>query len=873
MSPRLKNVLTSLLLALSLSLSAVASSARAESEALVRLLDSAVGHFILRGTEGGTAIATRVLGRELSASTNELTELLTRLNGPEYYKVSWKLESGMRRVEARFKQRFPESGELFTARGMRALSAEQEAFLRELAAAELAIDIRFFPAASGAGYTSARDTFVRALEMRPGSGPILRYPVGVDPMVHPGSHIQFGFESEYALKESEKLLSVYGPKPESGITATRWRNMAPQERVAWVQEHLSSAPLNSQPSGLVKLDASPELAFLPEELVLDSTGNLEIVMKPVSTLEQWEAQVKAINERFGTGSMQAAVSLPSDAWFGRTTGTEVRAAVQQDLGYLNFINDFDVLQKLESGAVRYSTDPTKPAAQSLQHPFLGPMSKLKQGRLARFLERNALGEYFEPNRLAHLRDREASFKYVGSTSYRPDIAGPDRIVLEIRDAHKNFELLSERLMRSTFYMQAGRKQFAGAAGVQAFDSVADYAKLSERVRSMLESLFPSRVKPGVAYDDENRIAAEVYRNFAYPLRDWNSSLAFIKQTNLAATVAEAQASYVRKLEAAAEDLATGRIGKAEASLRVQGAAAQFSQESHLARAFGKFQEGNIFSDGAWNKYMDLAIREMAPLKDFFPSSVWEGSLEARTARFVNKWRANVRLVDDVRFTYKAGEFTKTRSHKVLVISTQGLSPADASALVKDYTDAMSRGLISFPLGEKGGHLYTRVGNRTVDFYFGTDTSVKAYSFPNGSKRLETVMALSPEEELKLRLYIENSIQNGAATLGRSGYDGVLGETNGTLWDNRPVTSSESHNCTSWLCKAPIGSNSEALHELAGAPRAVDVFRNPGWWTSYLSGAARGERVPLIVFWTPESLSAAEAAVRPGSPLTWDFHLH
>lgn len=848
-------------------------AAQAGTAELLRMLDSSFGRFILSRTEPGAQLATRVLGQELGEGA-DLTALLTRLESRELSRVQRGFERSLTRVREKFRAQY---GEDALATNGRALRELEEQFLRELVARELRLDPMLFPPSMRGGYSLSREMFLRGTGFTPsGAERLLRFPRGVDPMAHPDWNLQFGFESEYALDECGRLLEVYGPREaESGITRGQWLNMSEGERVAWVRAKLASVPINAEMAGLVKLVDAPEFSALPEELVFDSTGNLEIVMRPVQTLEEWHQQVQLINERFGAGSMQGAISSPSDPFFGRVQGASIDRAVKEDLGFLNFINDFDVLQKLEAGAARYAADPSRPVAQGFQHPWLGPMTRMKQLRLERFLAKNALGEYYEPNRLINIRSREGSFKYVGSTSYRPDIAGPERAVFEIRDAHKNFELLLDRMLRSTFYLQWGRGQFAAAAELKALDAVADFEKLSPAVRRMLEQVFPARIKPEIVYDEENRIAAEVFRNFAYPMRDWNPMLRFLGRPTLAVEVARAQANYVSKLERIAEELAAGAITKQQAFARVQGALAQFADESGLARAYGAFQERNVFGNESFDRYMALTVKELGPMTRAFPRSAWTGELGVRLQRFANRWPQNAKVVESVRFPFEGvGGFRREAGRKVLVISQEGLDSIQKAALLKDYVDAFAQGTVSFPVGERGGTLYTRVGSRA--FYWTGGTATESSYGVSSSRRLEPMVLLTPEEELRLRFYVDLSTREGSRMLGgfRSDPGVPDGATASLLRDNRPVASNHWHNCTTWMCTAPIGSGNQHLHELVGASRGFEVYSNPGWWNQYLGGAARADRVGAIVFWTDQSLAAELTRIRPGEPMIpWDYALH
>jgi hypothetical protein len=827
---------------------------------LIRLLESPLGRIFLTEKDRGADIVSRIMGHYLQAG-DDIGALLTRLDEPEFEKVAKQLERGLTRSEIRL--------------GPQASSMRLN---RELAQRvlldEIKIPIGFFPPTARSGYDATRQIFLRMLEVQAANAQkLLRYPLGVDPMVHPDWHLQFGFESEYTLRDAEKLLEVYGPDRGFGISTGQWHNMRSEERVRWVQNNLERLfPEERKAGKLVKIDNDPALEFLPKNLIKDSTGNLEIILKPFQTLEDWLSNITLLNERLGVGSMQGTISVPSSAFFGKIPGHSVAQSIQEDLGFFNFMNDFDTLQKLESGAKRYLTDPTKDVAKSFSHPFLGPMSRLKQGRLKEFLEANADDRRLDPSSLESVSMSDASFKYIGGTAYRPDIAAPYRVIFEVRDAHTNMDSLLERMLRTTFFTQFGRQQFRAAANIEAFDSVNDFSKLSRSVQEMLKQLFPMKTIPGIHYNNEEQLALQVYRNFAYPLRDWENHLRFLGERGLSQRIALAKESYTFKLETIARALAAGQISANEASLSIQGALVQFSAESRMTQAFRRWQSKNLLSSKAWNTYANITLQELDPLAHAFPKSVWEGSLEIRTARLLNKWKDNVRLVDDVAFTYEAGGYQKVSRRKVLVVSTNGLSPEQQTKLMKDYLNALSRGTISFPMSERAGHLYTRIGHRSIDV-FGI-ANLTDYKLSQGA-RIEPFLALSPEEELKLRFYIEMVLRDQNGVVGSSRIGGIpSGRTGGRLRDNRPLDSSEAHNCTSWLCTAPIGSSKQPVLELAGASISQDIHTNPGWWAYFLAGAARSERVPLVAYWTQEPLRTTENTIRSGQAFpAWDFNLH
>ena len=847
---------------------------------LLGLLDSEAGRYLIFETEAGRQVLRRSLGENsLAEAARDLTPLMDRLTDPSMAGVAERLEATLLRISGKSKSKLGSSAEdIFTPSVRRALSASESAELQALARLELKIDISFYPGEIFArGYDATRQYWLRAIEADLSAGRrILRYPKGVDPIKVPGSHLQFGFESEYTLDTAGRLLEAYAPAPEFGISAERWLRMRGEERVAWVREHISEIFEDVRTGGkLIKISNDAELAFLPERLILDSTGNLEIVLKPADTFEEWLFRVRKIESAFGAGSMQGTVGLKSQ-FFHSAEGVSSDALMNANIGWLNVLNEMDTLAKLEAGAARYAEKPTSECAKSFKHPYLGPMSRLKQDSLLSFLRANARGEKLDPATLQFVSGNDSSFKYIGGTAYRPDIARGITI-FEVRDAHNQVPTLVERVVRATYHLQYGREPFAAAARLRAFDSVGDFEKLSQRLQQMLRDVFPPKFEPGVRYSSKELTAREYFRNFAYPMRDWSGWLRLLgNESAMSLQVKAAQDAYVRKLEEVAAALAAGAISREQASLRIQGAVAEFSVESGVSASFGEWMGRVARGDQAWAKYMDMSIRELGPLRDAFPMSVWEGSIETRLARFQSRWGDRVKVVDDVRFDF-AGDGTTvsaTSSRRVLAISTQGLDDAATKELVKDFTDAFSRGTVSFPVSEAGGHLYTRVGNKVADYAWGLN--LRDYRTSTYGRKMEPFLSLSPQEELRLRFYVEQAAKNPGEVVGSFNMEGVAsGRTAGTLRDNRPSSRTAGHNCTSWLCTSRVGDGDERLLELAGASVKQQVHTNPGWWLHFLSGAAEAERIPFVAIWDAERpLAEMLNGIKSGQTFSgWEFYLH
>ena len=101
--------------------------------------------------------------------------------------------------------------------------------------------------------------------------------------------------------------------------------------------------------------------------------------------------------------------------------------------------------------------------------------------------------------------------------------------------------------------------------------------------------------------------------------------------------------------------------------------------------------------------------------------------------------------------------------------------------------------------------------------------------------------------------------------------GATGLTRGQLDNNRPV--SGAHNCTSWICTAPIGEGGSDIISMVRGERSYNIHTNPGWWQSFISVSAPRARVPFHVRWTDQSLEEISETVKPGERMPWDFNEH
>lgn len=411
---------------------------------------------------------------------------------------------------------------------------------------------------------------------------------GAHPEMDTNAHIQLGFEAEYAFDEIDGLLKYYEPKFTSEAQADNWKELTLEQKRAWVHERYQIRPEFAQTTELHLIRRQPETSFLPELLILDSTGNLELVLSPVDSFQEWERQTRWVNQNIGVGSMQAMLSSPREFFFGHRLGLSQEQALKENLGWFTFTAELDTLNKLENGARKFAQDPSKEVARSFAHPWLGPLTRLKWEKLRDFLSLNFAGNGFDTESLKFVKN-DASFKFIGGSAYRPDIGAPDRVGVELRSAHKDYPLLRAQVLRDMRMLASDRSAFADFSAAPPFDSKLDFSKLPDSAQTMLSQLFPAKVDPRFRYTNDERLAVEVYRNFAYPLRNWTPVLAILKADKQARKdVMRAKSEYVVALDYIASQFHRQEIGQEKARVLTEGALAQFAVSSGLLAMYREF---------------------------------------------------------------------------------------------------------------------------------------------------------------------------------------------------------------------------------------------------------------------------------------------
>jgi hypothetical protein len=672
------------------------------------------------------------------------------------------------------------------------------------------------------------------------------------------TYLQFGFESEYTLDELSGLVEVYGPDEGFGTVSSQWFEMSVPDRTEWIKNHINELFATKRTAGrLVKLKSNTKYSFLPDHLILDSTNNVEIILKPITTIEGWYQAVSNINKWFGVGSMQGTVSVPTESFFGFTKMEEDKF-IDRNLGYFKFMQDFDTLLKLQNGAERFTDNPQSLAAKSFNHPFLGPMTALRFSMLERYIRQNAVGEHFGQEKLEKIKTMDSSFKYTGGTVYRPDIVGADRIVLEVRDAHKNMAVLVNRLMRSTYFLMKDRNQFLKYNSLTVFDSEMSWSLVPQEIQELLKTLFPSK-------NSFDHPVYELYRNFSYPLRDWSGHIALFKNDNLGEKVREAQNRYLEKLSNLAQMMRNASEDHESLKIKAQAALAQFSVESRLAESISTYYESLLFSNSFSANLPENISRIDRPdggMNEWIPKKLLAGQLEKRLDHLTTKFPSMIKKVENVKVKFPRIERSFNRT--VYVVSTSDITPE----FEEMYFEAISHNTVGVPLSENAYHLRTRIGKLFTDIW----TSIKTTKFELRNKdSLENIIQLTDEEFHKMRAYYQNLSQDLASVVGSlsSGAGISDGGTQRQVDNNRPLKAEHQHNCTTGFSLAPIGPNGESLFEILGGNFSWNIHTNPGWFTTFLSTFANKERAGILIRHTPLALEEVRG-IKEGENFLWSF---
>jgi hypothetical protein len=417
-------------------------------------------------------------------------------------------------------------------------------------------------------------------------------------------HLQFGFESEYVKTEADALLKAYMPDPSVyGLNKHDWLAMNHTERLNFLTDKSNDIFPYRKPGKLVKITDDVDLyEALPNSLIYDS-GNFEIVLPPLDRVEELASKIKTINNKLGTGSMQVTISSPRESFFQFNANPSyplrqiddlssefIENSFNSNMGYYNFFNDFDTLQKMRSGFKRYLDNPNELTAKSFAHPWLGPSNKQRNDKLEKLLKKHASGQMSSVDELDDISSIIDSHKFIGGTVYRPDVAwSKSRMASEVRDCHKNPACIEDRLRREVLFHMVGKEKLKDAAKLKPFDRAKVFNSMNNDVKLMLERTFPK-------YGNYSADTTSVYMNFVWPLREWDQHINLLNKPELSQRVASAQKKYLNFLEENAKKLKNNQITPEELKPLIQGELNRFSVESGLIDAFDDFYQKIIGTD-------------------------------------------------------------------------------------------------------------------------------------------------------------------------------------------------------------------------------------------------------------------------------------
>lgn len=387
--------------------------------------------------------------------------------------------------------------------------------------------------------------------------------------------------------EAGDLLKDYVPPVyQYGLTVKQWtEDFTSEQRVEFLKKNLKTLfPETKKPGKLTIVPESPLAKMVNPSLILDETGNVEIISKVANSYEDVKFFLETAFERYGAGSAQLTMSVPHKAFFAE--------GMENNIGFFKFLHDYDTLSKLASGYGRYKLDLTEEVAKSFNHSHLGPMTSARQKMLETYLMLNSQGLFLDGKPKTDISNQQYSFKYIGGSVYRPDITKV-RVLLETRDAHKNLKLLFARVDRNQKILEMNRDAFAHAVKLQAFNPETAFEKLPSRVKEMLITVFPNKARADLSYLPTELESLSVYRNFAWPLRDWNGHFQFLGIEGLKDLVKDQQKQFVIDLISISNLFYSNAIDRKVASTMVQGALGRFVVESGLNAAFEQWLEKSL----------------------------------------------------------------------------------------------------------------------------------------------------------------------------------------------------------------------------------------------------------------------------------------
>ncbi len=374
--------------------------------------------------------------------------------------------------------------------------------------------------------------------------------------------VQFGLEAEldrpdFVIEKGTPLFAV----------ESSWVSLSFEEKSESFRRRARSVTFGEKPNLFRYQDRL--------DLHLDDTGNLEWTLGPSQDFPKLWLEFESLSEELGSASFQAMVSFPKEKVFSRHSVSEI-------LGWFHFFQEFEILERAIEGLQLFRSKGRAPL-QTFLHPYLGPMVQVRHKYLKKILLANAQGQGFDEESRKLVRVREQSFKYVGATTYRPDIGGPERIALEIRDAHRDKHKLQRRVLRVLHYWCDSLKQFSTFGEIPPFDSEKTFLSLPQEVKEFLETELKREMPERVKEFPKAKFVHETFRNFAYPFRNWSSFLEVFGQIPKLSQVEIAQENYLEKIL----KLKKQSLSSSENKIFLQLFLCEFVEESGLFEIFAR----------------------------------------------------------------------------------------------------------------------------------------------------------------------------------------------------------------------------------------------------------------------------------------------
>lgn len=428
----------------------------------------------------------------------------------------------------------------------------------------------------------------------------LRY--SVDYKNQKDKHIQYGFEVEYTMEEAAVIFNNFMPdKTIFKKSKEEWLSMSYFDQLIFFNRNYEKIYANGsrKPGKMVKITQGLMAKYISDDLICDS-GNFELVYKPFDSMEALFETIKKSKKLLGAGSMQVMISNPFDKHLYKSNKSLLKKKLETELGYYNFVNELDTLEKLMNGYAKYKANPWTSAVSSFAHPWLGPMTKNKNIRLKKFLELTYTNSPDINKEMKEYAFQVTSNKFVGGLAFRPDIAfHHSRVASEIRDCHRSVNCIENRVKRETHFLMKGKNEFRKFANLEAFDSVVVPYNMPAGLVNVLKNLFPP-------HNGLEMVELEMHRNFTYPLRSWKSHLTAIGRLDLLNQVEFAQKRYLETLIEIKLGLRTKTITSHKAKIKMMGALAEFANESKLYEAFKSYYN-QILKPNDLKEFQDITL--------------------------------------------------------------------------------------------------------------------------------------------------------------------------------------------------------------------------------------------------------------------------